>query len=212
MTIDKMKFELVTIILNLQIDDNLPSIKNLANKYNCSRGIIQNSLAFLEQNDVITLEKSNVRTIITNINYQIIELLFFPSFIIQAPHVPVGHKLDSITYETVNKLSSVLNSKLYVNFTQISEKLPHQIFENIHFAIISKHQYDHFFHANVSIICTYEVNSVNRYHIMAADVQKFTYNSEVITSENDISSTSNTRDMYYLVCETYIKNLIDNLR
>lgn len=53
----RILIEITELILNIEIGENLPAIENLRSDFDVSRGTIQNTLKYLEENEIIKISK-----------------------------------------------------------------------------------------------------------------------------------------------------------
>lgn len=219
MNLEKAVNELVIMCLNASIGESIPAINKLSIKYNCSRGIFQNAIKYLEQNSLITFTHESRATIIASINYHKIQQEYFSELTISLPLVSLDDKLDNIALDCLNDINGTLPGNIYLSFSDSGLTRLNNLENNqCQFCIISKSYYEQINSIQYPIVQSHSISTPVSSVLIKAIPTTLEYNIDEICDNqrlhaNDISILSDYyyADTYYLITKPHIKSLIEHI-
>lgn len=219
MNLEKAVKELITICLNANIGDQIPSIHKLSIKYSCSRGIFQKAIIYLETNNLIQFTHESRATKISSINYINIQKRYYSELVISLPLVSLDNKLDNIALDSLNYIASTLPGNTYLSFSDSGlTRLNNLENDKSHFCIISEAYYQQLNSIQYPIVQTHHISTPVQAKLINTSPTTLEYGVDEICDDqkryaSDKSSLSDYyfADTYYLITKPYIKSLIDNI-
>ncbi|MFV0395738.1 MAG: helix-turn-helix domain-containing protein, partial [Coprobacillaceae bacterium] len=200
--------------------DEFPSIKTLSDHFECSRGTIQLCIQQLEMENAVSLDKSKSGTVVTFVDLNILQRLFFNSEI--KVSLPLSLLNNEDNYYILTQLHSDFNhleSSLFTSFEQSSlRKLELLVNGNIHMAIVTDAYWSLINKSDLSILNSYDIKSPSTLtYSFSIDGDSTSMVEEQATDYQTLNSGSVKPQMkllkpekYYIITRTELKTLLSN--
>lgn len=153
---EHIKKELAKIIATITVNENIPTIESLTGKLNCSRGIIQNILALLEQDEVIKLSrKSNGTTLVAKNKKKLTNILFADKVHLNITYNESYFNFDDIILNNISHIFEQVNLTPYYSFNlSTPQSIELLKADKIECALVSRQYYNLFLDSEYAILHT----------------------------------------------------------
>lgn len=210
---------LIQLLTNCNVGEEFPSIKNLSDKWSCSRGIIQSCLTLLQDEEAIVLEKSKSGTKLHAINIEALRKIYFNNELkISLPMSILNNETDYNILNSINTYFSFIDSSLFTSFEQSAIQRIQQLEDNrVHMAVVTDIYFELLNSTKYKVIKSFEISNPSKltYTFKPNDEGTFLIEEKAISYQDNFNANKRVTiqlykpTSYFIITKTDKYNLLN---